>query len=277
MFSQRKRFRYGNALRRGCAALVGLQLAFGSSYAALLQEAGPSGDRSEAARLRTRTPIKHVIVIIGENRTFDHIFATYKPKKGETVDNLLSKGIVNEDGSPGPNYWLAEQYSAFDGHLEGYQVSPGGKSIYHTLPPPLVGGPKTPLFSSIAAAQAAENGLAPEYYVYLPTGPFQLTSETLPYDSYTASPVHRFYQMWQQLDCNVLYISTLNQSGCLADLFPWVEVTVGAGTNGKSQPANFNMESTKEGSTAMAFYNVLKGDAPYLKQLADQYAMSDNY
>ncbi len=42
-------------------------------------------------RFRTRTPIKHVIVIIGENRTFDHIFATYKPKQGETVDNLLSR------------------------------------------------------------------------------------------------------------------------------------------------------------------------------------------
>ena len=30
---------------------------------------------------QTRTPIQHVIVIIGENRTFDHVFATYKPKK----------------------------------------------------------------------------------------------------------------------------------------------------------------------------------------------------
>src|SRR5580658_3541040 len=28
----------------------------------------------------TRTPIKHVLVIIGENRSFDHVFATYKPK-----------------------------------------------------------------------------------------------------------------------------------------------------------------------------------------------------
>ena len=28
----------------------------------------------------TTTPIKHVIVIIGENRTFDHLFATYVPK-----------------------------------------------------------------------------------------------------------------------------------------------------------------------------------------------------
>ena len=27
----------------------------------------------------TASPIKHVIVIIGENRSFDHVFATYKP------------------------------------------------------------------------------------------------------------------------------------------------------------------------------------------------------
>ena len=52
----------------------------------------------------TTSPIKHVIVIIGENRTFDHVFATYKPKAGQKVDNLLSKGIVNEDGTPGPNF-----------------------------------------------------------------------------------------------------------------------------------------------------------------------------
>jgi phospholipase C len=50
----------------------------------------------------TTTPIKHVIVIIGENRTFDHLFATYQPvKKDETVLNLLSQGIVNADGTPG--------------------------------------------------------------------------------------------------------------------------------------------------------------------------------
>jgi len=55
----------------------------------------------------TRTPIKHVIVIVGENRSFDHIFATYKPKEGASVDNLLSKGIVKEDGTPGRNYWRA--------------------------------------------------------------------------------------------------------------------------------------------------------------------------
>ena len=111
----------------------------------------------------------------------------------------------------------------------------------------------------------------------LPSGPFQLTSKSFPYDSYAASPVHRFYQMWQQEDCNIKYATAKNPSGCKADLFPWVEVTVGAGTNGKPLPVNFNNRTTGEGSTSMAFYNVQEGDAPYLKYLADTYSMSDNY
>jgi phospholipase C len=49
----------------------------------------------------TTTPIKHVIVIVGENHTFDNLYGAYKPKAGQTIDNLLSKGIVKEDGTPG--------------------------------------------------------------------------------------------------------------------------------------------------------------------------------
>ncbi|MGO8921134.1 MAG: alkaline phosphatase family protein, partial [Stellaceae bacterium] len=251
----------------------------------------------------TRTPIKHVIVIIGENRSFDHVFATYQPKSGNTVWNLLSEGIVNADGTPGPNYKSVYQAMAVDQAPNPYSISPGGKSIPETLPPPLVGGPSTPNFSTVAAAEVAENGLAPEYYQYLttggtgqtsgtpdkritydgqpvtslPPGPFQLSSATMPYDAYTASPVHRFYQMWQQLDCNINNATSSNASGCLADLFSWVEVTVGAGTNGKPQPTPFTDATTGEGSTALGFYNVSTGDVPYFKSLADSYAMSDNF
>jgi phospholipase C len=40
--------------------------------------ASPSGkDASPAASLRTRTPIKHLVVIVQENASFDHYFATY--------------------------------------------------------------------------------------------------------------------------------------------------------------------------------------------------------
>ena len=53
-----------------------------------------------------------MIVIIGENRSFDHVFATYVPKHGETVHNLLSEGIINADGTPGPNFDKAQQLAA---------------------------------------------------------------------------------------------------------------------------------------------------------------------
>ena len=83
--------------------------------------------------------------------------------------------------------------------------------------------------------------------------------------------------MWQQLDCNAYYATEWDPSGCKSDLLSWVEVSVGAGTNGKPQTKPFTDESTGEGSTALAFYNVLQGDAPYFKELADTYAMSDNF
>ena len=50
----------------------------------------------------TATPIQHVIIIVGENRSFDHLYATYTPKaKGDTVMNLLSQGIVRLTAPPG--------------------------------------------------------------------------------------------------------------------------------------------------------------------------------
>ena len=283
-------------LRMAFVMMTVVQFSLAGPLAAPLQ--AQQGDAS------TTSPIKHVIVIIGENRTFDHVFATYQPKKGETVDNLLSKEIIDEKGHRGPNFSIAEQFSAKDTHHDKYELSPMDKSIYQTLPPPLTGGPsdvcKNNGICSVADAQASENGLAPEYYVSLteggtgqashvpdirienvndlPPGPFQLTSDDFPYTSYAASPVHRFYQMWQQFDCNYFAYSTESDaSGCKADLFSWVEVTVGAGTNGQPQARTFNNASTGEGSTAMGFYNMAAGDAPYLKGLADNYSMSDNF
>jgi len=118
----------------------------------------------------------------------------------------------------------------------------------------------------------------------LPAGPFQLTNtSTMPYEAYAASPVHRFYQMWQQLNCSADRANAANPSGCNSQLFSWVEVTVGAGANGVAQPSNFSIDyspsavTTGEGSTALGFYNVQQGDAPYFKKLADKYAMSDNF
>jgi len=81
---------------------------------------------------RTQTPIKHVIVIIGENRTFDHVYATYRPRHGQNISNMLSKGIVNSDGTPGWNYSRSAQYSAVDN--DTYSLGPDSKSIYDPVP-----------------------------------------------------------------------------------------------------------------------------------------------
>ena len=73
---------------------------------------GRDDDRGRNNDNETESPIKHVIVLIGENRTFDHVFATYVPKSKDSVSNLLSKGIINPDGTPGPNFSKAAQFQA---------------------------------------------------------------------------------------------------------------------------------------------------------------------
>ncbi|MBV8133809.1 MAG: phosphoesterase, partial [Alphaproteobacteria bacterium] len=51
-----------------------------------------SSDPDVATKLlKTATPIKHVIVVIGENRSFDHLYGTYVPKSGDSILNLLSE------------------------------------------------------------------------------------------------------------------------------------------------------------------------------------------
>src|SRR6516162_4455108 len=124
------------SLKTRAAALVGV--------ATLIFQLISPAIAAAADHSRTRTPIKHVIVIIGENRTFDHVFATYKPKHGESVSNLLSKGIVKEDGTPGPNFALASQSSAQDVSPDKYRISPPGNTAYAVLPPVLAGGGPAP-------------------------------------------------------------------------------------------------------------------------------------
>src|ERR1700723_3738157 len=366
--------------RVGMVSLAALQLSVGPGLVAAATAMDHPGER-------TATPIKHVIVIIGENRSFDHVFATYVPQRGQTVHNLLSEGIIkldaNKNAIPGPNFHKAQQLSASDqGGQDAFLLSPPKQEFPNNqLPYPEVGGPSgadgyfTPSSSAdttvkcgtttvngktttnylapAACAALSENGLPDAtdtngltYYqslasggtlqysdtpdvrianfANLPAGPFQLTNGTnsgtpgfsLAYTDYTASPVHRFYQMWQQLNCTRDQASFENPSGCSGNLFSWVETTVGAGTNGLTQdqygqeffaksfsatfmyPAGFSAANppteaqwtakeftlldsvpatTGEGSSALGFYNMQQGDVPYFKYLADTYAMSDNF
>lgn len=208
----------------------------------------------------TATPIKHVIIIVGENHTFDNVFGTYQPKGEQQISNLLSKGIVSADGSPGPHFDLAKQRIGSD--AEEYQAATPSIGEYETLPQP---------YTTYAIGQPA--GVPDTRFpANLPNGPFQI-SKYVPYAAYTGDPVHRFFQMWQDVD------------GGLHDKFVWVEETIGTGSNGQPPPAGgFN---PKEGAISMGFYNMNPfidaagsahaGDAPVFKALADTYAVSDNY
>jgi phospholipase C len=256
-----------------------------------LHNPGKGGDRSDI----TLTPIKHVILIIGENRTFDHVYATYTPPRGQSVRNLLSEGIVNADGTPGPNVAAARQWQA--SNTGTFSIAPKHTTPYQQLPVMNTGGAPTQApFASAAQAQSIEPALPEDAYVELAEGGTGLPGDvpdtrfparlpnapvdmhaSISYNDYANSPVHRFFQMWQQLDCSAQAATSHNPSGCRNDLFPWVETTIGAGNNGAAQAAGFTDQSTGEGSTAMQFLNVAKGDAPYFAQLARDYTMSDNF
>src|SRR5579864_179757 len=127
----------------------------------------PRDKDDEGERHEAKTPIKHVIVLIGENRTFDHIFATYVPKSEDSVSNLLSKGIINADGTPGKHFKKAQQFRAIPPFKTKYFISldADDKAPYSLLPEPTLNFASTkPTFSSttpLNVLEAAEPSLEP--------------------------------------------------------------------------------------------------------------------
>ena len=196
----------------------------------------------------TTTPIKHLIVIVGENVSFDNLFGVYEAKSSAVVHNLLSEGIVNRDGSPGPSFAKAAQRKA---EVHGlYEVTPHISGTYGLLPQP----------GTTHAVGLPRNVPDQRFPEMLPNGPFPIT-KYVDYADPVGDPVHRFFQMWQQID------------GGRRDLFVWVAETSGEGSQNRADPAS----GTNQGTLAMGFYNMAAGDAPYFRDLAESYALSDNH
>ncbi len=228
--------------------LIHASLALAALITVVLTAAAAADD--DRGGRATRTPIEHLIVVVGENHTFDNLFGGYQPPAGQTISNLMSKGIINADGTPGPAFFSAAQQQASD--LSQYQLAPGKTGPYPTLPQPQT------TYAFGQPPDVPDTRFPPD----LPNGPFQIT-KYVPYDAYTGDPVHRFFQMWQQYDQGQL------------DLFTWVGVTVGIGP--QNSPPAPTPGDTFQGGEALGFFNMSTGDAPGFEALARQYAISDNY
>jgi phospholipase C len=282
------------------------------SFSLLAATVGFADDKTKdpdaADAVKTESPIKHVIILIGENRGTDHTFGVYKPKgKHQTISNILSKGIVNEDGTPGPNFSLAQQFQV-KAQPQYYVGAPkAAKTAYgstgqmpqpNTNGAPVAQGETGAPFVPAFLAELAVIDPSPDFNPLtntilttgftalpsdtldtripnagvLPNGPFVLQGPNISDDDYTGDMTHRFYQAWQQSDCSVANATKANPTGCLNDLFPFVMLTYDLSDN--TVPAvqhNFS-----EGNE-MGFYDAEQEQASTLKTLADRFALSDNF
>jgi phospholipase C len=284
-------------LKRTCRATTALCVA---STVAITNVAYAGKTTDAASKLRTASPIKHVIVLIGENRGLDHTFGVYKPKgAGQTISNFLSKGIVNIDGTPGRNYSLAKQFSVAPQSKWYFGAPDAAKFTYtptNVMPQPNTNGaPETTSttgapFTTVTVAKATgETDIEPDGFQLLTTGavgltadaldtrvpgagtltgPFPLQGPNITDDDYTGDMTHRFFQAAQQQDCNLANATKANPTGCTNDLFAFVMDTY---ARSATKQTNFS-----EGNE-MGFYNAEQGQAPLLKQLADRFTLHDNY
>src|SRR6202522_4857440 len=173
----KRKSRFLHSCRLGLSALALGQFTLAPAFA------------EESRDHHTQTPIKHVIVIIGENRSFDHVFATYVPKSGQTINNLLSEGVISLDANkaaiPGPNFNQAQQLAAADTTPDTFLLDPPKQQFpSNVLPAPLVGGPTglqgyfsgsnpcntNPPISALLCAEMSETGLPNGTYFDLISG-----------------------------------------------------------------------------------------------------------
>jgi phospholipase C len=262
-------------------------------------------DRGHDHGQKTATPIKHVIILIGENWTFDGIFGTYQPKKKQSVANLLSRGIVTASGDPGPNIGSSWQYQINQPYPATYFIDAlqtAGKTLYQqapatpSFPPPNTayiptapGGlsqgqaPFDPTLVPDSLLPTIEPSLEKSDLGLLRTGASGLpqfstdtrvpNATTLPNGSFASSSATRPYDSFVGDMVHRLF-HMWQQSDC--DVMN-ATADNPSGCLNDLYPFVGVARNDGSGSNSMAFLNVQKGDAPVFKRLADKYTLNDNY
>jgi phospholipase C len=260
-------------------------------------------DARDEARVRTATPIKHVIVLIGENRTFDHLFATYRPKKGQTVLNLLSQGIIEADGRPGPSFDRSRQFTVNSPLPPTYFIGSDNKTAYAPfLPTPELNGAPNRAISQ-AELNADPTNVQPPFDNSIPTlaldrnepsledrdlgllrtgatGAAGTTGPDLRVQNATTLPNGVFALTGPTLPYDAYTGDTVHR---LFHMWQQSDCSVAHAT--RANPSGclndlypfVGIARDDSGGNALGFYNVQQGDAPLLKRLADEYTMSDNF
>src|SRR3984957_4467025 len=151
--------------------LLGVSVAALALSQGLRAEEGRDHDgKNPVQQIKTASPIKPVIVIVGENRSFDHLFATYTPKSDdEKVLNLLSEHIVKADGTPSEKFDRGHQFqitSAPNGGKFFISAGKANKALYTTLPAPDIAGvPATAPFAGVLAIPVRHRRPRPSSHV----------------------------------------------------------------------------------------------------------------
>jgi len=261
-------------------------------------------DARDKAQVRTATPIKHVIVLIGENRTFDHLYATYQPKKGQSVLNLLSQGIIEADGRPGPNFDRSRQFTVNAPLPAQYFITSENKTAYAPfLPTPELGGAPNRAISQ-ADLNANPTGVQPPFDNTISTQALDRNEPSLEDRDLgllrtgasgaadTTGPELRV-QNATTLPNGVFQLTgpTLPYDSYTGDMVHrlfhmWQQSDCSVAHATRSNPSGCLNDlypfvgiarGDDSGSSSMGFYNMQQGDAPLLKRLADEFTMSDNF
>jgi phospholipase C len=290
-------YRRGSKRNRATTRIAASVIALTSSGISTLVHAGDSA---------TQTPIKHLIVLIGENWSFDSVFATYRPKQGQTIANLLSKGIILKSGQPGPHFKLSQQYQINTPFPATYfidaSLTPGDGlpaiSAHAHIPcteyrlcAALAGGldqgqgPFDKTLVPDSLLPTIEPSLEKSDLFLLRTGASGLpmftndtrvtNATTLPNGVFEITGATLPYDSYTGDMVHRLF-HMWQQSDCNVKNAP-VDGSNPVGCLKDLYPFVGVARKDGSGSNAMGFFNMRKGDAPVFKKIADKYTINDNY